>query len=75
MRITITDSEIPEYCKTIFDVKAWFCEKEGIIRNTASVIKQTDLAILLRTGDKEVWIPKSLIEVQPIPRGLQEWTS
>lgn len=73
MRITIIDSEIPGYCKIYFEVKDWFCEKEGIIHNTADVIKQTDLAILVRTGDKEVWIPKSLIEIHPIPKGLGEW--
>lgn len=75
MRITITDSEIPEYRKVYLKVKDWFCEKEGIVHNTASVIKQTDLAILLQTGDKEVWCPKSLIEVQPIPKGLEAFQS
>ncbi len=73
MRIIIIDSEIPEYHKTIFDVKEWFCEKEGIVHNTASVVKQSDLAILIHTGDKEVWIPKSLIKTHSIPKGLEGW--
>ena len=72
MRIVI-EQGIEGYQEVILEVASWFCEKEGIIRNTAQVIKQTSLAILIRTGDKEVWIPKSLIETHPIPQGLGDW--
>ncbi len=72
MRITINEG-IKGYSNCQITVASWFCSQEGIIYSEGDIIKQTPLAILLKLKNKDVWIPKSLVEVHPIPKGLGDW--
>ncbi len=68
MRITINN------CRCYILVADWFAEKYNINKHETAIIKQTDLAIFLDFGnDVQQWIPKTLITVHKIPKGLEDW--
>ncbi len=51
-------------------VAGWFCEQEGIDNHTARIEAETEKAVLLDFGDREVWIPRSLITIYDTPIGF-----
>ncbi len=59
--------------RQILRIAEWFCEQEGLDHHTASIEAETENAILLDFGDRQVWIPKSLITTYDTPKGLDEW--
>ena len=69
MRIVIENS----VRRQIFRVAEWFCEQESLDRHTASIEAETEKALLLDFGDRQVWVPRSLITVYDAPKGLDEY--
>jgi len=74
MHITI-ENGIDQYQGIYLEVQDWFTEKRGINWHVADIIKQTEKAILVKHYDTEIWIPKSIITVNKIPKGLDQWIS
>ena len=68
MRIVIENS----IRRQVLRIAEWFCEQEGIDHHTASIKAETEKAILLDFGDRQIWIPRSLITVYDAPKGFEE---
>jgi len=69
MRIVIENS----IRRQVLKLPDWFCENNGIDHHTASIEAETEKAILLDFGDRQVWVPRSLITVYDAPKGLDEY--
>ena len=69
MRIVIENS----VRRQVIRIADWFCENENLDRHTASIEAETEKAILLDFGDRQVWIPRSLITIYDAPKGLKKW--
>ena len=69
MRIVVENS----VRRQVLRVAEWFCEQEGLDHHTASIEAETEKAILLDFGDRQVWVPRSLITVYDAPKGLDEY--
>ena len=69
MRIVIENS----VRRQIFRVAEWFCEQECLDHHTASIEAETEKALLLDFGDRQVWVPRSLITVYDAPKELKKW--
>jgi len=69
MRIVIENS----VRRQVIRIADWFCENENLDRHTASIEAETEKAILLDFGDRQVWIPRSLITTYNAPKRLDMW--
>lgn len=69
MRIVIENS----VRRQVLRVAEWFYEQESLDRHTASIEAETEKALLLDFGDKQVWVPRSLITTYDAPKGLDEY--
>lgn len=69
MRIVIENS----VRRQVLRLPNWYAEQEGIDHHTASIEAETEKALLLDFGDRQVWVPRSLITVYDAPKGLDEW--
>ncbi len=66
MRIVIENS----MRRQIIRIDEWFAEQEYLDHHTASIEAETEKAILLDFGDRQVWVPRSLITIYNAPKGL-----
>ena len=69
MRIVIENS----VRRQVLKIAEWFCEQEGLDHHTASIEAETEKALLLDFGDRQVWVPRSLITIYEAPKGLDEY--
>lgn len=74
MRVVV-EQGIEGYRGIYLEVQDWFAQKERITWHVANVIRQTEKAILIKHADNEVWIPKSVVTVHRIKKGLESWLS
>ena len=67
MKFIISDVRFDEmglYIGRTCSVQQWFCEQEGISKvNEATLLRVSEKAMLFLINHKEIWIPKSLINI------------
>jgi len=69
MRIVVENS----VRRQVLRLPDWFAEQEDLDHHTASIEAETEKALLLDFGDRQVWVPRSLITVYDAPKGLDEY--
>ncbi|HKZ42977.1 MAG TPA: hypothetical protein VJ044_18605 [Candidatus Hodarchaeales archaeon] len=74
MRIAIHNPHYIEgFCGVYIKIPGWFAEENNVDFHEATITRQSEKAILIAHKQVELWIPRSLITVHNVPKGLEDW--